>query len=379
MRNWMRLLVMAVILGAAASTTSPTLAQEQPPADLPTTSASTTVNTAGCDYVVKPGDTLWSIAQSLRNNPYAYRSLWSINNAEVTNPHYIYPGQCLNFTRRSGLAGPIGYGPSPIAVDGDPEEAFVSVSETWESLFSCEVPIPFTSTELVYPSLAPAFIATEEHIPIGELVAARENKDALSEGDVVFLRLQNLQDVKCGDIFTLYEPQGPLEHPLSRKTVLGYSYQIVGEVKIRTIDEQSATAEIVTAFQPIRRKALVAERVPVRAMLRLKVPDAELDGFIVGRLDSQGEAFFQDEVIFLDRGRRDQVKSGDRFWVVRRGDEFDPDTKNDPTLPEYVVGKAVVFSAGEFMSTAILVDQDRPLQVGDQIVSHLEKERSKRR
>jgi hypothetical protein len=344
-------------------------AQTDVPDNLPTATAAPPVSMAGCDYVVQPGDTLWDIAQLRREDPYAYRSLWSINNQEVTNPHYIFPGQCLNFSPRLGTD--VGLS-EPDFMDPMPMTPFVAPVDTWTSLYGCEVPIPFSSTELTYPALAPVFIETTERAPLGELVAAREDKEALAQGDTVFLRLQNLQDVRCGDIYSLYVPQGPARHPMSRKTVLGYTYQVVGEVMIRKVDEQAATGEIITAWAPIDRNTLLTERVPVRATLRLREPDQELDGYIVGQLDRLAGSFFQDEVIFIDRGRSDNVMSGDRFWVVRRGDEFNEETVDDPTLPEYIVGKAVVFASGEFMSSAILVDQDRPLMVGDRILSHLE-------
>lgn len=44
------------------------------------------------EYVVKPGDTQWSIAEEKLKNPYDWPKVW-IANPEVKNPDLIYPGQ----------------------------------------------------------------------------------------------------------------------------------------------------------------------------------------------------------------------------------------------------------------------------------------------
>ena len=48
-------------------------------------------------YSVVSGDTLWGICERFFGDPDYWPALWSINNDEITNPHYIYPDQMLQF------------------------------------------------------------------------------------------------------------------------------------------------------------------------------------------------------------------------------------------------------------------------------------------
>jgi len=358
-------------------------AQDTPPANLPVETAGDGLriisSTPGCDYVVQEGDTLWDLAIQFQQDAFQYRSLWSVNNQEITNPHYIYPGQCVNFTPRARprtLDRTVASEPDIVDTEwntAEVDDEWEAKSISWKRTDSpCKVPIPFTAYEKRIDVLAPGFVESTERLPSGEVIAAKEDRESLTTGDIIFMRFQNIGEVRCGDVFSLYRPVGPARHPHARKSVLGYIYQVVGEVQVRTVQGNTVSGEIIKAWDVINRDTFVTERETVRTMISLKEPAAEIDGVIIGKLEAEGNLFFQDEVIFIDRGRQDNVQTGDRFWVVRRGDELDPASRMDDELPDYIVGKAVVVKAGEYMSTAIMVDQDRPLEVGDRITSHVE-------
>src|SRR6185369_11533031 len=45
-------------------------------------------------YVIKQGDTLWGLSERFIRDPEYWPDMWS-KNGQVTNPHFIYPGQKL--------------------------------------------------------------------------------------------------------------------------------------------------------------------------------------------------------------------------------------------------------------------------------------------
>ncbi len=47
-------------------------------------------------YTVKPGDTLWDLSGRFLNNPWYWPKVWSYN-PEISNPHWIYPGNVVRF------------------------------------------------------------------------------------------------------------------------------------------------------------------------------------------------------------------------------------------------------------------------------------------
>ena len=43
-------------------------------------------------YVIKQGDTLWGLSERFIKDPEYWPNMWS-KNGQITNPHFIYPGQ----------------------------------------------------------------------------------------------------------------------------------------------------------------------------------------------------------------------------------------------------------------------------------------------
>ena len=47
-------------------------------------------------HVVEDGDTLWDICDAVLGRPEMWPRVWSMN-PEITNPHWIYPGDIIRF------------------------------------------------------------------------------------------------------------------------------------------------------------------------------------------------------------------------------------------------------------------------------------------
>ena len=92
-------------------------------------------------YVVVPGDTLWHICTRFFDDPEYWPTLWSLNNEELANPHYIYPGQILRFRPGTDIR-------APALVLGDVDD--LSFDENFEPIVhflstttDCELAVPF--------------------------------------------------------------------------------------------------------------------------------------------------------------------------------------------------------------------------------------------
>lgn len=326
-------------------------------------------------YVVTPGDTLWGICNSFFGDPDYWPTLWSLNNEEVSNPHYIYPEQRLRFRAGTDVR------PPSVEVGGDDVYQQVddlSFDENFEPLVQflateqeCRIYMPFSNYSAQEIQVqAAAFLSRSQISPLGVVASSPENKEMLAEGDTVYLRFRNLGDVACGDIYTIYTEVGPLTHPEVDAADLGQIYKVAGEVMISDVGDRWATAQIITSWRDIERDALITDRVPVTGRVRTSELSQDLDGYVIDRVRTEGNLLGRNEVVFIDRGRDDGVGSGTIFWIVRRGDPFLAD--NDSTLPDEVIGRLVVFAADDNVSTAVLTDQAVDVRIGDRITSRIE-------
>ena len=65
-------------------------------------------------YTIRPGDTLWDLSGRFLNNPWYWPKVWSFN-PEITNPHWIEPGNVLKFYP-SAEEAPARVEPAPAAL-----------------------------------------------------------------------------------------------------------------------------------------------------------------------------------------------------------------------------------------------------------------------
>jgi len=326
--------------------------------------------TAGPDvYVIQRGDTLWDISFRFLGNPYYWPRLWSINDY-VTNPHWIYPGNRIVFRPGTLLDPPRvnfedkGGGYTVASLDFDASDP------------DCGPDIRFTDTYATSTFTSPGFMADKNDVEVyGEVYGAKSGMITLAEGDRVYLKLDNLDAVECGDVLAVYRRKGSkVRHPESRRVKYGYLHDVLAELTVLHTDKDNdtVTAMVRHSYNRFNRGDLVGPLFPVRAELQVSAPRGDLEGQIVALLDT--DAILQDlnTTVFLDVGRSDGVLVGNSFWRIHRRDEAISLTVDDDELPEQVRGRLVVTRVQEDHSTAVLVDASAPVAVGDHVAMRID-------
>lgn len=328
------------------------LAQEQDGDVLP-------AGTVPSVHTVRSGDTLWDLCWSYFNNPWEWPRVWSYN-PEITNPHWIYPGDQLRLRARGDAP------PSERAPANKPAAAARPVARTGAF---------FDLRQL-------AFLSTEE-LALGiEVDGSPEEKLLLTTGDEVYLRYPESRPPRVGQRLAVYLERERIEHPESGEE-LGAYVRVVGEVEVISAAKgKLARAVLLDSVDAIERGMRVG---PVQRQFRNVEPvaaEVELEGIIVAEIGAE-ELIGARQVVLIDRGSQQRVKVGNRLHVIRRGDAYEPVMgpysnigKNDQRYPARSIGELLVVQTGRRTAVAVVVRSDKELGVGDRVLMNRGRGRS---
>jgi len=272
-------------------------------------------------HTVRRGDTLWQIATRYYQNPYQWPRVWS-QNPQIQNPHWIYPGDRVRL-RESSVAGASGGAMGLGLVRGSgglPPQTIVLREMGW--------------------------VDDKKEDAWGEVVGSPSDKMMLSEGDEIYLRLAEKRDVQVGQSLTIFRPIRTVES----KNAKGELVSIRGTVIIDRYnpDTRMARARITESLDVIERGAKIG---PVGRRFDVVPPapsDQDIEAHILATVWPL-QHLGQQQVVFIDRGEKDGVKPGQRFFAVERGDRWVDDLKN----------------AGPLAKKRPRVEDDRPAKVDD--------------
>jgi chemotaxis protein MotB len=183
------------------------------------------------------------------------------------------------------------------------------------------------------------------------------NRMLLGKRDALYLKLDNPTNVAVGDLFTVYRRVRKVFHPVTRE-YMGFVTIRLGVVKV------TDTGHALTPVQTVLSYSSIAPGDPV---MRLAVPQpseqvsqvsevTDLSGMIVElQADKSMTLVSQLDVVYLDRGREDGLKSGDVLDIHR----------HSAGLPPRKIGQLKVLSMEDRTATAKIVKATTRVHKGD--------------
>ncbi len=270
-------------------------------------------------HTVRSGDTLWDISGRYYRNPYGWPRLWA-QNAQIQNPHWIYPGDQVRLRDQGDSA-------NSVAMNiGVRRGARVSP----QTVFLRDV----------------GWLDDKKDDVWGEIVGSPSEKMMLTEGDDVYIKLGKDKDDKDHDVaqgqtLTLFRPLVTSGAAAEKGTLVS----IRGTVRIDRInkEERLVRGRIIESIDIIERGAKIG---PVDRRF-LIVPPIKSDQDIQVRIITAlyPHAFYgTHQVVFLDKGEKEGVRPGMRFFGLRRGDRWRYSLRN----------------AGQFATVRPVIEDDRP-------------------
>ncbi len=309
-------------------------------------------------HVVRSGDTLWDICFYYFNDPWQWPKVWSYN-AQITNPHWIYPGDLVRMVPRGMFVG---------SADAESPTAITEVSPAASPMD----PRPAPARRIEVSLRQTAFVEREALEQSIKIDGAVDEKELLSAGDQVYLTYPAKKPPQVGKRYSVYVEGGKVA---SGGKNVGSYVRLLGVLEVLSVKkEKRARAVIVTAISEIERGAKVGPLLTTFKTVPPVAPKVDAQGSVVAML-SADELIGQGEVVFLDIGSKAGVVVGNRLTAVRRGDAYDSSLgastgvgQDDRRFPARALGEVVVVDVGKNLSIGLVTLAVQEFGIGDLVM-----------
>lgn len=350
-------------------------------------------------HIVVPGDTFWDLARTNLGNPYLWPQIWE-KNQYVRDAHWIYPGDPLildfNVTPATDV-GATGDGSGDelagettgdaMAGDGSASGADGLIPGV-AAAGKGGVPVPLGTQDDIYCS---GFIGAPDEVfgysvigseyevlspqlrnPVyGQVEGVYGTVDTvkykMTAGDILYVDGGRAAGLSPGMQFTAVAGGKVIRHPVSNDA-LGRQYSYTGRIRVLSVQEESAIAEIVQSCDGISvgMKLMPFEPEPIplarRGAVRPTTDPASAETLASAAVIVSSPVDLvtlgQDHVVFIDRGEEDEVLPGDIFTIYRM---------NRPASPPVVLGELAVLSVQAHTALAKILESRYPVYVGDRL------------
>ena len=358
----------AVLPGQGASAPGPAESEAAP-----------SVEAAG-SYVIRQGDTLWDISNTLLKDPFLWPFIWKAN-PSITNPDLIYPGNKLSIPslapiERAMQAPAAAEQKEQLTAEEPGEEGMAALQQrqglgaapgiageegattTGKLTQPQETQTPILDK---YSMLSAGYIGQDTSKDM--IVGGPQEKTFFGYDDTVYVNISSKDDVSIGEKFIMFNPLHEVKHPITGRKY-GKLISILGILEITAKNAPGKyTARITMSFAMSNKGTmLMPYKEPTLVYNTPHTKDKDISGYILDVMDGR-TITGQTDIVYLDKGSSDGVEPGDRFLVYAK-----PYGKQEKkTYPQRLIGETQVIIVKEHTSTAIVRKSSDYMAIGNQV------------
>jgi hypothetical protein len=267
----------------------------------------------GFYYTVQKGDTLWDLSQRFSDSAWSWPELWEEND-QISNPHWIYPGERIRLYKKSGDLIITGEGSQEMAEPLTATPTLAPASSTEQMATHTQGPYyMFKAIDRV------GFIRTPAVIPLGTIFEVQGRKVLISEGDTVYVRPSDESAAASlipGSRHSVFKTLAPTDDRKSLETI-GTQHYILGIVEVIKKQQELIIAKIIKSFRPISINDQLMPFRPRHKKIQLRPSTPGIDGKIIASEDHS--VLTGDYTLaFIDKGRVDNIEIGQRYSLYRK-------------------------------------------------------------
>lgn len=323
-------------------------------------------------YTVKKGDTLWGISNLFLQDPWYWPEIWQ-KNAQISNPHLIFPGDKLTLVYVDGqpqiLLNESQHKVVQTSSGGDGGLPVKKLSPNIRTT-ALQASIPSIPGDAIRQFLSKPRVVTKEELDNApRIIGSDEEHLILGEGSRVYVRGEiDKERVR----FSVFRPGDALLDPDSGE-ILGYEAKYTGDVHITTYDDPASGDLTFT-----EREVLIGDRLLPEDKSKLEnlffphLPEKAVDGQIISLYDALfGVAQYQ--IVVINKGERDGLEVGHLLATYTQGrivrDIYDKSRSEPVKLPNERSGLVMLFKTFDRVSYGLTLESKRVIHNNDKVSS----------
>ncbi len=310
-------------------------------------------------YTIKRGDTLWGLSDRFIKDPWYWPDMWS-KNGQVTNPHFIYPGQMLRIFPDRLEFVPKEQTAAATEQKSAPAAPVAAVAETLQEV-AAEKTYTLYGTE--------GFLLENGFRPFGMVIGAQHDRIVAGVDDIVYTDIGSDHKAGGGDKFSVYRKDASVSHPLNNEE-MGNKMIPLGTLQLTDVERKSSRAIITRSSREISPGAyLLPYKENRRREITLKSSRYDLKGYIIESY-SGVSIIAAGDIVYIDLGSSQGAEVGNMLYIVRDVtiDQRYVEGRIDK-LPQELLGALVILETGKKTATALVVKSIDTIYKGDRIVS----------
>lgn len=309
-------------------------------------------------YKVKKGDTLWDIAGYFLKDPWLWPDIWH-DNPQVSNPHWIYPGDTLYLVK--GMNGQYHVKLRPGVKRLEPQVRRMPLKAAIST-----IPIGAIKPFLHGPRVVPK----EQLENAGYLVAFGNNQMLAQKGDTAYATGLGSHPKAH---YEVVHPGEAYKDPKTDK-LLGYKATPTARVKMLRPprDGKAAVLNLTTSYEEtnVGDRLLPLPRKHLRSGYSPHAPERAVSGQIIAAFKNS-IALGSYQIVALNLGQSDGVNAGTVLGIYRPvkqvADPHNNETGGTVLLPRSKIGLLMVFKADQHLSHALIMQSTKEVHVGNRV------------
>lgn len=306
----------------------------------------------GFYYTIQKGDTLWDLSKQFNDSPWLWPELWE-GNDQITNPHWIFPGERIRLYKKSG---------SQTITKSEPiQPVAVAAVEP-------EVEKKAAAPYFVYSSINSVGFIRKPPVPaVGKIFEVQGVKVLISEGDVVYIRPADDVDPSVlipGSRHTVFRYMPPTDARDSIETI-GTQHYILGIVEVTKKEAEMVIARVLKSFRTIRANDLLMPFNRRHHKIMLKPSTPGMDGKIITSED-HSKLTGDYTLAFIDKGRVDNIEVGQQYSIYGQQKlVLENSGISARQLPPVDFGTLLVLHTEQTTSTVVITSAAKTISAGE--------------